>query len=61
MPIYQYECKSCKHTVDVLQKFSDEHLKFCPQCQKPDFERLISVGNFHLKGRGWFKTGYSKR
>ena len=29
MPFYEYECRSCKHYVEVLQKISDAPLTKC--------------------------------
>ena len=65
MPIYEYECKVCGHILDALQKMSEDPLKFCPECGKPELKRLLSAPRFRLKGSGWyetdFKTGDNKR
>ena len=58
MPIYDFKCKSCEHTFEVLQKYSDDNPP-CEECGK-DTERLISKTSFILKGGGWYKDGYSK-
>lgn len=50
MPIYEYQaagqdcCDHCKTVFDVMQKLSDEPLKFCPQCHNP-VQRKISSPN----------------
>lgn len=60
MPIYEYACKSCHHTLDVLQKMSDDPLVDCPECGKPELKRLISAPRFRLKGEGWYETDFKK-
>lgn len=60
MPIYEYGCKSCGHTLDALQKMSDDHLVDCPECGKPDLKRLLSAPRFRLKGSGWYETDFKK-
>ena len=32
MPIYEYKCKKCGHRFERIQKFSDPHVKKCPDC-----------------------------
>ena len=42
--------------VEVMQKISDEPLKFCPHCSGETLKKIISQSNFVLKGTGWYKT-----
>lgn len=56
MPIYEYQCKNCGHELEVMQKFSDQPLKACPECHKDDLQKLVSSSAFHLKGGGWYVT-----
>jgi len=58
MPIYEYACTSCEHTLDALQKMSDEPLVDCPECGEPKLKRLISAPRFRLKGGGWYETDF---
>ena len=60
MPIYEYVCKKCGHTLDALQKISDDPLKDCPDCAAPQLKRLISAPRFRLKGQGWYETDFKK-
>lgn len=60
MPIYEYACKKCNHTLDALQKMSDEPLVECPACGEPELRRLISAPRFRLKGAGWYETDFKK-
>jgi putative FmdB family regulatory protein len=59
MPLYEYECQSCKHHVEAQQKMADTPLKTCPHCGKDELQRIISATAFHLKGGGWYKDLYS--
>lgn len=58
MPIYEYSCKACAHAMEVIQKMSDEPLKDCPECGKPELTKLISAAAFRLKGNGWYETDF---
>jgi putative FmdB family regulatory protein len=58
MPIYEYGCRSCGHTLDALQKINDKVLRKCPECGKPALKRLMSAPAFRLKGGGWYETDF---
>lgn len=58
MPIYEYECAACHHTFDKLQKISDAALTDCPNCAKPQLQKLVSAAGFQLKGSGWYVTDF---
>lgn len=58
MPIYEYQCQSCGHEYEALQKLSDAPLKDCPACNKPDLAKKISAAGFRLKGGGWYETDF---
>jgi len=60
MPIYEYVCKKCGHTLDALQKMSDDPLLDCPDCGAPQLKRMISAPRFRLKGQGWYETDFKK-
>jgi putative FmdB family regulatory protein len=58
MPIYEYECPSCGHDFEKIQKFSDPPVKRCPECGS-SVRKKLSVSAFMLKGGGWYADGYS--
>ena len=60
MPIYEYACKNCDHTLDALQKMDEEPLVFCPSCGEAGLKKLISAPRFRLKGKGWYETDFKK-
>jgi putative FmdB family regulatory protein len=58
MPIYEYQCKSCGHELEAIQKLSDDPLKECPACGDLELTKLISAAGFRLKGGGWYETDF---
>ncbi len=58
MPIYEYECGSCGHRFEAIQKMSDAVLKDCPACGNDTLKKLISAAGFQLKGTGWYATDF---
>ena len=41
MPIYEYECRACKHEFEQIVRTGD--IPACPKCQGRDLERLLSL------------------
>jgi len=60
MPLYEYECKKCHHRFERIQKFSDPHVKKCPDCKGP-VEQVVSAPAVQFKGSGWYVTDYPKK
>jgi putative FmdB family regulatory protein len=58
MPFYEYQCKSCGHTLEAMQKVNDSPLRKCPECGKSTLQRLMSAPVFRLKGAGWYETDF---
>src|SRR5271170_6432427 len=58
MPFYEYQCNNCGHALEAMQKVSDPPLKKCPQCGKPQRQKLMSAPVFRLKGAGWYETDF---
>ena len=58
MPIYEYECVSCGHKLEAIQKLSDEPLTDCPECGEAQLKKLVSAAGFRLKGGGWYETDF---
>jgi putative FmdB family regulatory protein len=57
IPIYEYTCRKCGHTLEKIQKFSDAPLLECPECGEEALQKLISQGNFCLMGDNWSAPG----
>jgi putative FmdB family regulatory protein len=61
MPTYEYTCEACGKNWEVEQRISEPKLTDCPSCGQPKAKRLISGGNFMLKGGGWYADGYGNK
>lgn len=59
MPTYEYGCEACGNKWELEQRITEDPAKDCPSCGKASAKRLISGGNFVLKGGGWYADGYS--
>ncbi|MGY3040204.1 putative FmdB family regulatory protein [Rhodanobacter sp. TND4EL1] len=60
MPIYEFECTSCGHHYDRLQKLSDADPSNCPVCGAPHLRRVVTAPSFRLAGSGWYETDFKK-
>ncbi|MGH8135664.1 MAG: FmdB family zinc ribbon protein [Steroidobacteraceae bacterium] len=58
MPFYEYQCSSCGHHGEELQKVGDRPLRKCPDCGRNTLKRLMSAPAFRLKGGGWYETDF---
>ncbi|MEJ2416596.1 MAG: zinc ribbon domain-containing protein [Exilibacterium sp.] len=58
MPIYEYQCQSCNHEMEALQKMSDAPLTDCPACGASALKKRISAVGFRLAGSGWYETDF---
>lgn len=60
MPIYVYECQSCKHVFEVLQSMSDAPVEKCEKCGK-QVKRIPGGGvEIIFKGKGFYSTDNPK-
>jgi putative FmdB family regulatory protein len=60
MPLYDYACRACGRTTEILQRFDDPPLAICPHCGG-ELKKLLSAPAFHLKGNGWYVTDYARK
>jgi len=60
MPLYEYECKTCGHRFERIQRFSDPLVKKCPECGGK-VEQVLSAPAVQFKGSGWYVTDYAKK
>ena len=59
MPTYDYQCFACDHVFEQVQKITEDAISKCPECGKEQVKRLVSATAFHLKGGGWYASGYT--
>ncbi len=50
MPIFEYECLSCRKKFEWLMRHAGERIE-CPQCGSPDVRKLFSVFSSVSKGK----------
>jgi len=60
MPTYEYQCDACGKGFVREQRITEKPLKKCPHCGKMKARRMISGGDFILKGGGWYSDLYHK-
>lgn len=60
MPLYEYQCESCSHRFERIQKFSDPPADTCPKCGGA-VRKLISSPAIQFKGSGFYITDYGKQ
>jgi len=60
MPMYEYQCRKCKHRFERIRKFSDRALKTCPECGGR-LDQLVSASSVRFKGSGWYATDYASK
>ena len=59
MPIYEYCCRECGHSLEVIQKLADAPLTDCPACSRPTLKKQVSAPSFRLSGGGWYETDFT--
>jgi putative FmdB family regulatory protein len=61
MPLYEYQCKKCRHRFErILLSYSADDVKECPVCGG-EVERLLSAPAVQFKGSGFYSTDYAAR
>ena len=60
MPLYEYECDSCGHRTEVIQRVGAPPIGPCEECGG-EMKRLLSAPAFQFKGTGWYVTDYAKK
>jgi putative FmdB family regulatory protein len=61
MPLYEYECESCGHRFELIQRFADPPAERCASCGKEPVHKLLSAPAIHFKGTGWYVTDYANK
>lgn len=59
MPTYVYGCDACGHRFEKSQKFSDDPIRVCPQCQS-SVRRIFQPAGIVFKGSGWHVNDYKR-
>ncbi len=57
MPVYEYECGSCRYRFDKRQGFHDEPGAVCPRCEGKA-RRVFHATPVIFKGSGFYVTDH---
>ena len=57
MPLYEFQCRDCEHTVELILKVGARAPK-CEECGGR-LAKKISAPAFQFKGSGWYITDYA--
>jgi putative FmdB family regulatory protein len=60
MPIYEYQCQTCKAVYELQQSFSAETTHTCEECGKGVAKRVLHAPRVVFKGSGWYVTDSRK-
>lgn len=60
MPTYEYRCRDCGHTFDIVQSMNDEGLTVCPECGGV-LRKVFGAPMISFKGSGFYATDHGKR
>ncbi|MGW7363379.1 FmdB family zinc ribbon protein [Streptomyces sp. NPDC054841] len=55
MPTYQYQCTECGEGLEAVQKFTDDALTVCPNCQGR-LKKVFSAVGIVFKGSGFYRN-----
>jgi putative FmdB family regulatory protein len=60
MPTYEYACKKCGHTFEIVQSFQDDALTVCPECGG-ELRKVFAPPAITFKGSGFYATDHGKK
>ena len=55
MPTYQYRCTTCDTELETVQKFTDDPLTDCPECDG-NLRKVFNAVGVVFKGSGFYAT-----
>jgi putative FmdB family regulatory protein len=60
MPTYEYACRDCGHTFEIVQKMSEDPLTMCPECGGK-LRKVFTAPAIAFKGSGFYATDHGKK
>ena len=60
MPTYEYTCRDCGHTFEIVQSMLDEPLTMCPECGG-SLRKVFAAPAISFKGSGFYATDHGKK
>src|SRR3990172_1766797 len=58
MPVYTYRCENCGLQFERQQKFTDQPLTRCPECNKKTLHKVYTPVGIIFKGSGFYATDH---
>jgi putative FmdB family regulatory protein len=58
VPLYEYDCRACGKSFEILQKVDAPGPTACQLCAGGPVEKRMSRTGFILKGGGWYVTDF---
>jgi putative FmdB family regulatory protein len=58
MPIYTYRCENCGVQFERQQKFTDQPLTRCPECNHKTLRKVYTPVGIVFKGSGFYATDH---
>ena len=58
MPVYTYRCENCGVQFERFQKYSDQALTWCPECNKKALRKVYTPVGIVFKGSGFYATDH---
>jgi putative FmdB family regulatory protein len=55
VPTYDYQCRSCGHTIEVIHSMTEEGPSACERCGG-ELRRVLFPAGIIFKGSGFYKT-----
>lgn len=60
MPTYEYTCRDCGHTFEIVQSMLDEPLTMCPECGG-SLRKVFAPPAISFKGSGFYSTDHAQK
>lgn len=60
MPTYEYACRDCGHTFEIVQSMQDDALTVCPECGGA-LRKVFAPPAIAFKGSGFYTTDQRKK
>jgi putative FmdB family regulatory protein len=60
VPTYEYTCRDCGHTFEIVQSMLDEPLTMCPECGG-SLRKVFAPPAIAFKGSGFYATDHGKK
>jgi putative FmdB family regulatory protein len=60
VPTYEYTCRDCGHTFEIVQSMWDDALTMCPECGG-SLRKVFAPPAISFKGSGFYATDHGKR